>query len=149
MNARLPLVLLAASVLVACVGQGAREHEAEAYDLYRDFAGPPVDEFTYLGNYDSWRSLGKNVLAVQTSLSDAYLITVQGPCHDLSFASTIALTSTGHTVHRDLDSVRVGREVCTIRQIRPVNYTALQKARREDAARERVRSEHRSATEAG
>ena len=76
--------------------------------MYRDFAAP-IDEFTYLGNYDGWRSLGKNVLAVQTGVRDAYLITVQGPCSELSFANTIALTSTGNTVRRGLDSVRVGR----------------------------------------
>ena len=108
MKARFPLILLTAAVLAGCAGQSPRERDTEAYELYRDFAGAPIDEFTYLGNYDGWRSLGKNVLAVQTGMRDAYLITVQGPCSELSFANTIALTSTGNTVRRGLDSVRVG-----------------------------------------
>ena len=62
--------------------------------LYRDFAGAPIDDFTYLGSYQGWRSLGKNVLAVQTGINDAYLITVQGPCSELPFVNTIAVTST-------------------------------------------------------
>ena len=141
MKARFPLILLTAAVLAGCAGQSPCERDTEAYDLYRDFAGAPIDEFTYLGNYDGWRSLGKNVLAVQTGVRDAYLITVQGPCSELSFANTIALTSTGNTVRRGLDSVRVGGENCTIREIRPVDYAGLRKAQREDAAREQARRE--------
>ena len=74
MKHRIALILLTATVLAACASQGPRERDAEAYELYRDFAGAPIDEFTYLGRYDGWRSLGKNVLAVQTTLSDAYLL---------------------------------------------------------------------------
>jgi hypothetical protein len=138
MKARIPLILLTAAVVAACAGQSPRERDAEAYELYRDFAGPPIDEFTYLGTYDGWRSLGKNVLAVQTGVRDAYLITVQGPCSELQFSNTIALTSTGNTVRRGLDSVRVGGDICPIREIRPVDYAAVKKARREDAERERA-----------
>jgi hypothetical protein len=112
-----------------------RERDAEAYERYRDFAGAPIDDFTYLGRYDGWSSLGRNVLAIRTSVSDAYLLTVQGPCSDLEFANTIALTSTGNTVRRGLDSVRVGRVSCTITEIRPVNYAEMRKAEREEAAR--------------
>jgi hypothetical protein len=140
MKHRIALILLTTTVLSACASQGPRERDAQAYELYRDFAGAPIDEFTYLGRYDGWRSLGKNVLAVQTTLSDAYLLTVQGPCSELQFADTIALTSTGNTVRRGLDSVRVGRDICTIREIRPVNYAELRKAQREEAARKQARS---------
>jgi hypothetical protein len=140
MKLRIATVLLT-SALAACASQSVRERDAEAYELYRDFAGAPVNEFTYLGKYDGWRSLGRNVLAVQTSLSDAYLITVLGPCSDLPFAQTIGLTSTANTVHRGLDSVLVGRDKCTISEIRPVDYAALRKAQREDREREEARSE--------
>jgi hypothetical protein len=139
-------LILAALALAACATQSPRERDAEAYSLYHDFAGAPVGEFTYLGRYQGWRSLGRNVLAVQTSLSDAYLLTVQGPCSDLQFAQTIALTSTGNTVRRGLDSVRTGRDICTITEIRPVDYAALRKAQREDAERERARSEQEQAS---
>ena len=149
MKARFPLILLTAAVLAGCAGQSPRERDTEAYELYRDFAGAPIDEFTYLGNYDGWRSLGKNVLAVQTGMRDAYLITVQGPCSELPFANTIALTSTGNTVRRGLDSVRVGGENCTIREIRPVDYAGLRKAQREDAAREQARREQTAQTGSG
>jgi hypothetical protein len=140
MKLRIATILLT-STLAACASQSVRERDTEAYELYRDFASAPVNEFTYLGKYDGWRSLGRNVLAIHTSLSDAYLITVQGPCSDLPFAQTIGLTSTANTVHRGLDSVLVGRDKCTINEIRPVDYTALRKAQREEAERRQARSE--------
>ncbi len=138
MKLRVLLILLTATALSACASQSPRERDAEAYELYRDFAGPPVDEFTYLGRYDGWRSLGRNLLAIRTTTSDAYLLTVQGPCSELEFANTIALTSTGNTVRRGLDSVRTGRVSCTITEIRPVNYAGLRKAQREEAARNKA-----------
>jgi len=147
MKARIPLIFLTA--IVAGCASSPHERDAQAYELYRDFAGAPVDEFTYLGTYDGWRSLGKNVLAVQTGIRDAYLITVQGPCSELPFANTIALTSTGNTVRRGLDSVRVGGDNCTIREIRPVDYAGLRKAQREDAAREQARREQSAQTGSG
>ncbi len=141
MKHRVLLVLLAASALAACASQTPRERDAEAYELYRDFAGQPIQEFTYLGRYDGWRSLGRNVLAIRTTTSDAYLLTVQGPCSELEFANTIALTSTGNTVRRGLDSVRTDRVSCTITDIRPVNYAGLRKAQREEAAREKAQDQ--------
>ena len=141
MKHRIALILLTSAVLAACAGQSSRERDAEAYELYRDFAGAPVNEFTYLGKYNGWRALGRNVLAIQTGLSEAYLITVQGPCTDLQFAETIGLTSTVNTVHRGVDSVLVGRDRCPISEIRPVDYAALRKAQREEAERQQARSE--------
>lgn len=135
-------VPLVAGLLAACATQSPREREAEAYEVYRDFAGAPVTEFTYLGRYEGWKSLGKNVLAIQTNLNDAYLLRVQGPCSDLQFANTIALTSTGNTVRRGLDSVRTARETCTITEIRPVDYAKVREAQREDAARDKQRAEN-------
>ena len=44
MKARLPLILLIAAVLAGCAGQSPRERDTEAYELYRDFAGAPIDE---------------------------------------------------------------------------------------------------------
>jgi hypothetical protein len=148
MKARIPLILLTA-VVAGCASQSPRERDAQAYELYRDFAGAPIGEFTYLGSYQGWRSLGKNVLAIQTSLKDAYLLTVQGPCSELPFVNTIAVTSTGNTVRRGLDSVRAGGMSCTIREIRPVDYAGLRKAQREDAAREQARREQASQTGSG
>ena len=141
MNHRINLIILGAAMLAACASQGPRERDAEAYALYRDFAGAPIDEFTYLGRYEGWRSLGKNVLAIQTGINEAYLVKVQGPCSDLQFANTIGITSTGSTVRRGLDAVRVGGLRCPILEIRPVDYAALKKARREDAELDRQRRE--------
>jgi Family of unknown function (DUF6491) len=140
MKHRMALMLLTGA-LAACASQSPRERDAEAYELYHDFAGAPVNDFTYLGTYDGWRSLGRNVLAVQTTLNEAYLITVYGPCSDLQFAQTIGLTSTANTVHRGLDSVLVGRDKCTISEIRPVDYAGLRKAQREERERQQARSD--------
>src|SRR5262245_53267735 len=146
MNHRINLIILGAAMLAACATQAPRERDAEAYALYRDFSGAPVDEFTYLGRYEGWRSLGKNVLAVQTGINEAYLIKVQGPCSDLQFANTIGITSTGSTVRRGLDAVRVGGLRCPIEEIRPVDYPALKKARREDAELDRQHREQEDVT---
>lgn len=146
MNHRISLMILSAALVAACAGQGPRERDAEAYALYRDFAGAPINEFTYLGRYEGWRPLGRNALAVQTGINDAYLLTVQGPCSELQFSNTIGLTSTGNTVRRGLDSVQVGGVRCPIQEIRPVDYAALKKARREDAELERARRDQAEKT---
>jgi len=128
---RVLLAVTAAAALSACAGMPKRESEQATLDRYMDFAGQPVESFSYLGRFDSWRSLGRDKLVIWTSLNNAYLLTVQQPCQDLEFANRIGLTSTTGTVSRGFDAVRVGRhERCTITEIRPVNYKDLRAAER-------------------
>lgn len=130
MNTRLVVALLPLLALTACAAFKNRESDAEQLARYQDYAGEPVDSFSVLGGIDSWQSLGRNRLLVRTGVNKAYLLTVAEPCIDLEFANAIDLTSTGSTVSRGFDSVRVGRERCQITDIRPVDYQAAREARR-------------------
>jgi hypothetical protein len=122
-------ILAAVAALTACTSMKNRETDEQTLARYMDYAGEPVDSFSYLGRFDGWRSLGRDRVVVWTGVNDAYLITVQAPCQDLQFANRIGVTSTGSTVSRGFDSVKVGNnQTCRITEIRPVNYKDLKAA---------------------
>ena len=127
--------LIGLCFLAACSGGGIPRHDSQQQlrDRYANYAGPPLDGFTYLGRYDSWESIGNNQLVVFTTPFDAYLVTVQGPCSDLNFVNTIGLTSTGNTVSSRLDSVKVKRQLCPISEIRRVDYQKMKADMRVEA----------------
>jgi|SRR5829696_10165827 len=123
------VILAAVAALTACAAMKNRETDVQTLARYMDYAGEPVDSFSYLGRFDGWRSLGRDRVVVWTGVNDAYLLTVQQPCQDLQFAQRIGVTSTGSTVSRGFDSVKVGNnQTCRITEIRPVNYKDLKAA---------------------
>jgi hypothetical protein len=123
------VILAAVAALTACAAMKNRETDEQTLARYMDYAGEPVDSFSYLGRFDGWRSLGRDRVVVWTGVNDAYLLTVQQPCQDLQFAQRIGVTSTGSTVSRGFDSVKVGNnQTCRITEIRPVNYKDLKAA---------------------
>jgi hypothetical protein len=99
-------------------------------DRYLAYAGAPIDRFTYLGRFDSWRALSQSELVIWTSLNVAYLLTVAQPCIGLQFTSRIGISSTTGSVERGLDSVLVDRQRCQITEIRPVDYRRMSAERR-------------------
>jgi hypothetical protein len=115
------IALLAA----ACSGIPQRASDEEQQQQYLQYAGAPIEHFTYLSHYDSWRSLSRTQLVVWTTINDAYLLTVREPCINLQFTQRIGLTSTAGTVSSRLDSVLVDRERCQITEIRPVDYKKM------------------------
>lgn len=125
MRIRAGWVLLAAALVAACSGIPRRESDQEALARYMDYAGAPVDRFSVLGRVDGWRPLGRNKLIVWTGVNEAYLLTVAEPCFDLEFAHSVSLTSTGSSVSRGFDSVKVGRDRCMITEIRPIDYQQM------------------------
>jgi len=120
-------------------------HVAERQDLerqrYHSYAGPPVEQFTWLGRYYSWSPLGNDELVVFTTPFDAYLLRVLPPCVDLPFANVIGLTDTARTVSSRFDFVLVhspgmgrgfaGLFRCPIAEIRPIDYQRLRRDIRE------------------
>ena len=143
------LIRLAVAVGVVLLGSCAsstHQTDQERHTQYAAYAGPPIQQFTWLGHFDSWEPLGQSDLVVFTTPSDAYLLKVWPPC-DLRFAfngrgsETIGVTSTGGTVSAGLDSVierspAVGRTVCPISEIRKVDYRRmLADKRRQDQAK--------------
>jgi hypothetical protein len=128
------LLLPAVALLAACTGIPVNQRESKQAELYHQYAGPPVDSFTYLGRYDSWTSIGQNQLVVWTTINDAYLITVRPPCTDLPFAQHVGLTQTAHTVSQRFDFVLVGHDRCWIQSIQPVNYLQMKRDMRQKSA---------------
>ena len=132
------LLRLAAAVgvvlLYSCASTTHQSDQARRAQ-FAAYAGPPIQQFTWLGHFDSWEPLGRTDLVVFTTPSDAYLLKVWPPC-DLRFAfngrgnETIGVTSTGGTVSAGLDSVierspAIGRTVCPISEIRRVDYRRM------------------------
>lgn len=132
MKPRMLFVLVPLALLGACATFDQRQTDDETLGQYMDHAGAPIESFTYLGRFDSWRPLGRDKVFIRTGSNDAYLLTVAGPCRDLRYAKHLAVTSSGHTVSRRFDAVRVGDDRCMITEIRPVDYRQLRLALKQD-----------------
>jgi hypothetical protein len=131
MRARPLASLFAGLLLAACASNPAPpviNHEGATREQFLEYAGPPVDHFTWLGRYYGWKPLGKQQVVMWTSINDAYLLTVTPPCVGLDFESGIRLTSTARTVTRGVDGLLVQGQKCFITEIRPVDYLAMKKA---------------------
>jgi hypothetical protein len=133
MKPRIWIILAALAAVGACSSMRNRETDAQTLARYMDYAGEPVQSFSYLGRFDNWHALGRDKLVVWTSVNNAYLLTVQEPCRELQFANSIGLTTTTSSVQSGFDYVRVGQDRCLITEIRPVNYKELKAAQRAGA----------------
>ncbi len=128
-------MLAAALALSGCASDlGLRTAEKRA--LYEAHAGAPVSSFRYFGSINGWTPLGEEALAVWTRPSEAWLLTLQGPCPDLEFAPAIGLTSQMNQVHARFDKVIAHgsgsmRLPCHIREIRPLDVKALRASEKE------------------
>ena len=126
-------LLSATALLAACSGIPLKQRQDEQRARYEAYAGPPIEQFTYLGRYDSWQPIGTNELVVWTTINQAYLITVAPPCENLEFTNRIGLTQTANTVSARFDFVKVGHQWrCPIQQIRPVDYLRMRQDRRKE-----------------
>ena len=63
--------------------------------------------------------MARERLSRWTGVNEAYRVTVWDSCRDKQFAHSIGVTSNGSQV-TTFDHVRVGRERCPIRVIRPI-----------------------------
>ena len=138
LRALLPLVLM--TVLVcACSGIPRQQRDSERFERYLQYAGPPVNQITYLGHYDGWEAVGRYQLVLWTNINDAYLITVSPPCEDLQFANRIGITQTANTIDARFDFVTVGRHwKCQILEIRPVDYLRMRRDMRTQREQEQA-----------
>jgi len=122
------LASIAALSLTSGCATPAPSSATPALQTYLQYAGPPIDSFTYLGHYDGFRTLGGRDVVIWTNINDAYLIRVMKPCVELPFANAVKLTSSVRTVTRSVDAVLVGGDRCRIESIRHVDYLAMKKA---------------------
>jgi hypothetical protein len=126
-------LLAAAALLTACSGIPLKERDDAQRSRYEAYAGPPIDQFTWLGHYDGWEPISPNELVVWTSPFQAYLIKVAPPCDNLQFANRIGLTSTTDTVSARFDFVKVHHWRCPIQEIRPIDYQRMRQDMRKQA----------------
>jgi hypothetical protein len=130
---RVQVLCVAMTLLgVACSGIPQRINDQQLREQYLQYAGAPIDHFTYLSRYDSWRALSRTQLVVWTTMNDAYLLTVREPCINLQFTQRIGLSSTAGTVSNGLDFVLVDHDRCQITEIRPVEYKQMRADLRKD-----------------
>ena len=133
MNRSIPLLL--AALLAACANTGMSQGERLA--LYSANAGEPVRSFRFLGRLNGWTPLGDSTLAVWTRPREAWLLELSGGCPDLSYAHSIAITSSMNRVSVGFDRVRAlgGNHPmavpCQIREIRPLDTAAIRDAERD------------------
>jgi hypothetical protein len=130
--ARIGSLFLVLATLSACSSIPRAERDRAALERYKDYAGAPVESFTYLGRFTGFQTLSQYQLVVFTGVNDAYLLTLSPPCSGLQFANGIGFTSRSSTISRGFDQVRFDRERCRIAEIRPVNYREMKKAMREE-----------------
>jgi hypothetical protein len=125
---RLMALMSVVGWMAGCVAPPPGKSTTATTETFLKYAGPPIDSFTYLGHYDSFRTLGGNDVAIWTTINDVYLIRVRSPCVELPFANVVELTSTAHTVSRTYDYVIVDHDHCHIDTIRHVDYGAMKRA---------------------
>jgi Family of unknown function (DUF6491) len=117
----------ALGLLAGCVAVGASPPTKDA-QTFLNYAGPPIDSFTYLGHYKGVRVLGGPYVAIWTSVSDGYLIKVMDPCPNLPFADKLDLTSASNSVNRNYDYVIVGQQRCHIDTLQRLDIQAMKQA---------------------
>jgi hypothetical protein len=127
---RLTAVVFAAAVLAGCAATAPiSKQDAATEAKLLQFAGPPIDSFTYLGHYDGFRTLGEKQVVLFTTVNDGYLIRVRAGCRNLRFINRFGLTFTDRTVNRTFDFVLADQERCPIESIRHIDYGAFKRAR--------------------
>jgi hypothetical protein len=127
---------LFATLAMAGCATDARLRDSERRALYLQHAGAPMPSFRYFGSINGWTPLGDDMLAIWTRPSEAVLLTLEGSCPDLEWATAISLTSQFRTVYAKFDRVvplgsNTGAFPCPIREIRPLDVRALRDAQRE------------------
>ncbi|WNL46821.1 DUF6491 family protein [Dyella sp. BiH032] len=129
---RLYLAAIASLAVAACSSVPYAERVSARQAAYAAAAKEPVRSFRFFELY-SWEPLGRSQLAIYTRPSEAYLVTVMGPCPDLEFTNTIGLTSNLNEVQVRFDRVLTGRGdiPCTIGEIRPVDLAKLKSVEHE------------------
>ena len=121
-----------AGLVLAALASGAmadtKEHQAEELARFRSFAGAPVDEFPMVDVFQT-QIVGDANVVVWPTINTAYLLTVDKPCSNLSFAHGFALTQQQTMkVSKAFDFLTFDHQRCRITEIRPVDYKAMLKA---------------------
>ena len=136
MGLRKTLSLLMALMMVTACTTSPRMTPTERLEFYRANAGEPVRSFHSPSRLWGWRALGDSALTVWTSSNQGFLLELSQRCPDLSFASSIGLTTRTSRVSAGFDSVVIhrggvqgSRTTCRIDTIRPLNTRVVKESR--------------------
>ncbi|WP_201316048.1 DUF6491 family protein [Dyella sp. EPa41] len=124
-----PFLILGAALLLGACARVGQEYTARLnarQQAYAAAAGTPVQSFHYFTLW-SWEPLSDDQLAVYTRANEAWLLDLDGKCHNLQFTNHIGLTSSVSEVSARFDRVITGGAdaPCFIKQIRPVDVAKL------------------------
>lgn len=126
---------LCALLAIAGCASTSKLSDSERYTLYREHAGEPIKSFRYFGDINGWSPLDDSALVVWTRPAEAYLLDLYGPCQDLDFAQSIALTNLMGEVSARFDKVVVAgtsmQIPCRIEEIRKIDVKALRQTERD------------------
>jgi hypothetical protein len=115
-------LMILAALLAACAGAGERSERPG--EVYLKHAGEPVDRVRY-GSVRGWQPVGDDAVLLDFGSRGHYLFELSLNCRmDARSASTIALETQMRSTVSRFDTIVVGRERCTIQDIRPVDYEA-------------------------
>ncbi|MGH8234356.1 MAG: DUF6491 family protein [Rhodanobacteraceae bacterium] len=115
----------------------AQQTPSEARDLarYQRYAEAPVDHVRYY-QIQGFQYLAPDMLAIRFAVNQMYLLTVQTPCNNLSFANGIGMTARNNVLYRNFDFVTFDHQRCKILKIVPVNELKM----KQDAAKAKAAS---------
>lgn len=130
--ARTMIAAVAAGLALTGCASTSNFTEQQELAMYRAHAGAPVPSFRFFGNVDRFTPLGEEAMVLWTRPKEAWLLEFYGPCHNLDFAHLVGITSQAGRVYARFDEVVVRQRPeyppCRIREIRPLDVTALRQA---------------------
>ncbi len=141
------ILLFSGSVFAADENTAAPNKYQARLDFVTSFAGQPKNSIPYVRNY-SFEPLGNNALLMKDSGNNAYLLSLENGCNNLTNAKSINVNYRGSTINTKFDSVRVisrknnMSEKCQISLIQPIDLKAMQAA--EATIRESIKNSKKS-----
>lgn len=122
------LILLAATLTLSACASLHSEPKAATTSQYTPYVGEPVREIDYT-RFHNWDKVDDRTVVVWTKPSQAYLLTLQSACWDLSGREMVAVDGFGGRLRAGTDSIIAGRMRCRIKTIQPIDLARMKAAR--------------------
>ena len=113
--------------MAACASSVPR---AERLALYESHSGPAVSKSRYFVP-QGWEEIDDTHILLTMRPSEAYLLTLSGPCLDYDYGSPgLLISNTGGWVAQKFDRVGFGNgPSCRIEEIRPIDVAGVRASR--------------------
>ena len=83
--------------------------------------GGDLEQISHAGKVDGWTLLDHSHVVVDFGPRHSYLLTLEQPCHHLSFAQRVGITNSNNTIYAGFDSVTADGWQCRIGRIQKVD----------------------------